>query len=143
MRYFAIDEEYGEKAGETSDVLGILMLILSFPMTGMIIYTVITDSNGEYPRSSLPIFAAYAIFSICRAVYGLISSKKRGLPSRSNAHIIRLSLALMSLYNLQTSLLFFIGVGEKITLFSNFLTGGAVSLSMLALASGNLKGKKP
>ena len=135
LRYFSIGRETVGANASAERTLGILVLSLSFPMTGMIIYTVITNSARTFPKSSLPVFAGYAIFSILRAVFGLLASERESKVPRRMAHLIRLSLALMSLFNLQTSLFTYLGVKRVIALTLNFITGGAVSLSMLALAA--------
>ncbi len=132
MRYFSIDTPNTQVSG--GEVLGALMTVLCIPMTGLIAYTVITSSARGYPKASLPIFAGYAIFSIFRAVYGLISARRGNTASLRTAHSIRLSLALMSLFNLQTSLFSFLKFDSPLAVFFNFVTGGAVSLSMLVLA---------
>ena len=132
FRYLSIDVKAAE--AEIMEVPRALMLVLSVPMTGMISYTVITSNAHGYPKSSLPVFAAYAVFSIFRAIYGLAFSKKEDTGSARTTHVIRLSLALMSLFNLQTSLFAFLGFDSKLSVFFNFITGGAVSISMLALA---------
>ena len=136
LRYFAIDSGDGGSRTENEALSGILMLILSAPMTGMIFYTVITNSSHTTPKSTLPVFAVYAFYSILRAVFGLFSSKNREKKYRRNAHAIRLSLALLSLFNLQTSLFSFLGVRGAFVLTVNFITGGATSLSILWLARG-------
>ena len=135
MRYFSIDTSGAEGRGE---LVGALMTVLSIPITGMIAYTVLTSSARGYPKSSLPVFAGYAIFSIFRAVYGLLSVRRDGAPSLRATHSIRLSLALMSLFNLQTSLFAFLKFDSQLAVFFNFLTGGAASISVLALARQRL-----
>lgn len=132
MRFFSIDTHGIEGSGE--EILGVLMAILCVPMTGMIAYTVLTSSARGYPKASLPIFAGYAIFSIFRAVYGLFSTRRESTDSLRTAHSIRLSLALMSLFNLQSTLFAYLKFASPLSVFLNFLTGGAVSISMLALA---------
>ena len=132
MRFFSIDAQGGEE--RSGEPLGSLMVILSVPMTGMIAYTVLTSSARGYPKASLPIFGAYALFSIVRAAYGLISTRRSVGNAVRLAHTARLSLALMSLFNLQTSLFAFLGLDSPTVVFFNFVTGGAFSLSLLALA---------
>lgn len=132
MRYFSIDTaDNGESGGE---LISALMTVLCIPMTGMIAYTVLTSSARGYPRASLPIFAGYAIFGIFRAAYGLITSRRKRSTSLRAVHSIRLSLAFMSLFNLQTSLFSFLKFDSPLSLILNFITGGAVSVSMLVLA---------
>lgn len=135
LRYMLIESGGSEReVAEYSKTVASLMLILSVPMTGMIIYTVLTNTSHSTPRITLPVFAGYAFFSIFRAIFGLIANKKENASFRKGAHTIRLSLALLSLFNLQTSLLSFIGVNETLAIALNFTTGGAVSISVFAIA---------
>ena len=136
LRYFLIDGgTESEKSENREGLLGSLMLILTAPMTGMIIYTVITGSARSYPSSTLPVFSIYAIFSIFRATHGILSShKNKEKSAHRTLHLIRLSIALTSLFNLQTSLFAFLEINTPLTIALNFILGGAVSLSMLLVA---------
>ena len=132
MRFFSIGAQAEDEGG--GETLGSLMGILSVPMTGMIAYTVITSSARGYPKASLPVFGVYALFSIVRAIYGLVATRRAQGSAVRISHTARLSIALMSLFNLQTSLFAFLGFDSPISVCFNFVTGGAFSLSMLALA---------
>ena len=144
FRYFIIDTgQDGCQEQNVTELLGTLILILSVPMTGMIIYTVLTGTSRGYPNSSLPIFAIYAVFSIFRAAYRLFSRAENRGASYRTLHAIRLSIAFMSVFNLQTSLFSFLGVKGDLSLLLNFLTGSAVSFSMLAAAGISRKASRP
>ena len=112
---------------------GMLMLILGVPITGMIIYTVISDKMYEYHPIVFISLLIYASFSILRAVLGIFTStKKSGI---ANAfRYIKISSALMSLFNLQTSVFSAVRVGEGMAKIFNIITGGAVSLSVFLFA---------
>lgn len=139
LRYMLINDGLEAGAVDNSKTVASLMTILSVPMTGMIIYTVLTNTSYGTPGITLPVFGGYAFFSIFRAIFGLIANKKENAPFRQGAHKIRLSLALLSLFNLQTSLLSFIGVNETLAVSLNFITGGAVSLSVFAISKRSRK----
>ena len=117
---------------------GILMLILGVPITGMIIYTVISDRTYEYSTFVFVLLFVYAAFSILRAAYGIFTSGKKSVMSNA-FHYIRISSALMSLFNLQTSVLSAIVVGGVLAKTINTSTGGAVSLSVFWFAVKTIK----
>lgn len=124
---------------DTSRTAGYLMMILGVPVTGMIIFTVIENREYRYSKTVLTAFAIYAVFSILRAVFGIITSRKDNAPMRRAAHTVRLSAALMSLFNFQTALFSCIALNESLSKTLNFITGATVSLSVFALAANTVK----
>ncbi len=137
LRYLLIDGGEGGCSDEGAKTVSSLMLVVALPMTGMIIYTVITNNRSALPSVTLPFFLVYAIVSILRAAKGLFVSKRENGRSRRVAHAIRLSLALLSLFNLQTSLFSYFDISGNISTAINFITGGAASISVLLLADRN------
>lgn len=123
-----------DESDEAARVAGFLMLVLGVPITGMIIYNVITNGARKYGRGTLPVFLIYTVYSVLRAVLGIKNSKKRKNPNHRALHTLRLSAALMSLFNFETSLLATVNIGDTLELFLNFSVGAAVSLSVFALA---------
>ena len=140
LRYLIIDGN--DAADSAAHTVSRLLLIVSFPRTGMIIYTVIGGGKSGYPRFVIPIFAAYAVFSIFRAVFGLFVFRKNKTGVHRAAHTIRLALALLSLFNFQTSLLSLISISERLTVALNFITGGGVAITTLALAASGERGRQ-
>ena len=112
---------------------GTLMLILCAPITGMIIYTVIYDRIYEYSAFVFVLLFIYAIFSVVRAAVGIFFGEKRSIPSKA-ANYVRMSSALLSLFNLQTSVLSETGAGDITVISLNFISGVAVSLSVVGFA---------
>ena len=140
LRYFLLDGAgEGEWCESREGLVGYLMLILSVPMTGMILYTVLTGSIRSYPIHSLPVIAAYALFGIFRSVHGLFFLQSPQKRRERLVYSVRLSLALTSLFNLQGSLFSFLSLENTVTLTLNFVLGGAVSLSMLFIAYSSRK----
>ena len=121
------------ESAEATKTCGNLMMILGVPITGMIIYTVISNRRYEYSAAVFIMLSAYALFSITRAAWGIFSSKKKSFAPRV-AHSVRLSSALLSLFNLQTSVFSVLRVGDNVAMTFNFVTGGVVSLSVFWLA---------
>ena len=130
-----------ESRGQISQkTVGALISILFMPMRGIIIYTVLTSAEHTYRPAPIVIFALYAAYGILRALYGIFFSKRKEETSYRTSHFIRLSLALISLFNFQTSLISMLGINERSAVILNFITGGAVSFSMLLLARVSGKG---
>ncbi len=143
LRYMLIgipDENMGQISAKT---VGMLIMILFFPMSGIIMYTVLTNARHATARAPVVIFALYAAFGILRALYGIFLSKRKESVAYRTAQLIRLSLALISLFNFQTSLFSMLGTNSRLALTLNFITGGAVSVSMLVLAKMSGKGDSP
>lgn len=142
LRYIIIDGEGGSES--LARTVSSLLLIVACPMTGMIIYTVLSGAKTDYPRFAVPIFLAYAVFSILRAALGLFGYGRHKTPARRVANNIRIALALLSLFNFQTSLLSLLNIGERLTVTLNFITGGGAAITTLALAAscgiGDYKG---
>lgn len=140
LRYLLIDSS-GENAGQISaKSVGVLITILFLPMTGIIIYTVLTSPERNSPHAPVVVFALYAALGILRALYGIFLSKHKETLAYRVANLIRLSLALISLFNFQTSLISMLSMNRSVALALNFITGGAVALSMLLLAKISGKG---
>lgn len=131
LRYLLMDGD----ADDASHTAGVLMLILGVPMTGMIIYTVIVGKKYTYSAIVSIAFAAYAAFSIFRAISGMISFKKNKNSARRALYSVRLSAALMSLFNFQTALLSTSSFNGSVVTVLNFMTGASVSISVFAMAA--------
>ena len=143
LRYMLIGDS-GENTGQIyAKTVGTLITVLFLPMTGIIIYTVLTDRFLLSQRAPIVVFALYAAFGIMRALYGILFSKRKEAAAYRMAHFIRLSLALISLFNFQISLISMLSINRRIALTLNFITGGSVSFSMLLLAKISGKGDLP
>ena len=123
-----------DESVRAAEAAGFVMLVLGVPITGMIIYNVITSSAVEYGKGTLFIFLLYTVYSVLRAAVGIKKSQKRRNPTHRALHTLRLSAALMSLFNFETSLLATVNIGDTLELMLNFSVGAAVSLSVFAMA---------
>lgn len=135
VRFLLLRDKESDEASETA---GFLMLVLGVPITGMIIYNVITNSSRELGISAIPIFFVYTVYSVLRAVFGIIKSK--GNSTYRAVHALRLSAALMSLFNFQTSLFATLKLSDSLELSLNFVMGAVVSLSVFAMARRTVLG---
>lgn len=140
LRYMLIGSS-GKAARISSKTVGELILLLILPMSGIIAYTVHFDISTVPHRAPVVLFGLYAAFGIIRALYGIFLSKNRRNSAYRTSYFIRLSLAFISLFNFQTSLLSMLDIQAEISRHLNFLTGGAVSVSMLLLAWESRKGE--
>ncbi len=132
LRYMLINEDTEDKC--MSRLVAKLLLIVAVPMTGIIAYTVLTDYRGLMPRRIVPILVFYAVISLFRAIFGLFISK-RDSQNRKSMHLVRLSLALVSLFNFQAALFNYIALEYTKKIIINLTTGTAVTLSVLALSA--------
>ena len=121
MRYLVIGAQ-DKNNPLASRTVGVLILILGVPITGMIIYTVLESREQRYSTVLIVALGVYALFSILRAIFGIAGSKKDNAPMRRAAHTVRLSAALMSLFNLQTALLDVLVMDERLLVFLNFIS---------------------
>lgn len=130
--------EYSIENIKSTKTCGTLMLILGAPITGMIIYTVVSNITYNYSDFVFVFLFIYAAFNILRASFGIFSVKEK--PDLSNlVNYVRMSSALLSLFNLQTSVFSAIGIGYVAVAILNFITGAAVSLSVLGFAAKIIK----
>ena len=142
FRYVLIDGGGStEVYNDNFHTLAQLMLVLAFPMGGMVVYTVLFGTPRTPPSTVLPIFAIYAFFSLVKAIIGIVFSLKGKSSVRLGAHFVRLSLALMSAFNLQTSLIVFLNTDKALSVKLNFITGGAAVLSIFAIAIEGIRKK--
>ena len=119
---------------QVSDGVRLLMAALGVPITGMIIYSVLTSGTKKYGVAILPIFFVYTVYSVLRAAFGIKRSKMAKNANHQTLHTLRLSAAFMSLFNFQISLLSFVSLRYSIEMILNFLTGAVVSLSVFAMS---------
>lgn len=127
------DSEYSIENVKSIKTCGTLMLILGAPITGMIIYTVISSRIYNYSAFVFVLLFIYSVYGLLRAALGIFLSKKKATVSKV-ANYIRMSSALLSLFNLQTSVFSAIGIGDITVRILNFITGAAVSISVLVFA---------
>ena len=131
LRYMLINEVAEDKY--TSRLVSMLLSFVAIPMTGIIVYTVLTDYQGLMPRRVFPILVFYAVISLVRAVFALFVSREERRHRRS-MHLVRLSLAFLSLFNFQVAYLGYLPIENTDKIIINFTTGAAVTISVLALS---------
>ena len=131
LRYMLINEDGEDRY--TSRLVAALLSFVAIPMTGIIVYTVLTDYRPLMPRRIFPILVFYAVISLARAFFGLFVSRVESRHKRS-MHLVRLSLAFLSLFNFQVAYLGYLPIEGTEKIVINFTTGAAVTVSVLALS---------
>jgi hypothetical protein len=137
LRYLVINEEENNSraALESSKNAGLLMMILGIPVTGIIIYTLLLGISKKYSYLLLLFLGLHSLFTITRSLWSFLRMRGDGVVARA-AHSVRLSGALMSVFNFQTAVLPLVLYSVKIRTLLNFITGSLASLCIFALAYG-------
>ncbi len=128
MRYSVFDGE-----SISAHELGLLMLILSFPMSGMIFYKIFKTGSPTVPGAFRGIFGLYFIYSAVRVALPLRSIKRNG-GSELSLNIVRLTSALFSFFSLWITAAPGLGISAGAERILNVVIGGAVSLTVLAIS---------
>lgn len=137
LRYLVISDgqNVSRVSIENSKSAGMLMMLLGVPVTGIVIYTVLLGISKKYAYVFLVFLALHSLFAITRSLFSYIKMKREGAVLRA-VHSVRLSGALMSVFNFQTAVLPLVLNSQKTRIILNFITGSVASLSIFALAYG-------
>ncbi len=142
LRYSVIDVNSDTDTGEESRFAGRLMLVVSLSMGAMIGYTVISQRTVSYSPVVLIILATYTAYTLIRSVYAVFIKKGYKSHNRRIFNKIRLTSGLLSLFNLQISILSCVGVSLTLARALNFLTGAVATLSSLSCTKRALTGNR-
>ncbi len=136
-RYLVIGDAVSEDTKEllrASETTAQLLLISAFPITGIIIYTIIGGRVRRYPIWMLTVLAVYSLAGTLRSVIGLHKSVRLKSVVMRTAYSARLSAALLSLFNFQISLFSSLEATSLTAKALNILLGGLISVSVFCLA---------
>ncbi len=145
VRYLIIGEAGASETSqmkETAQIASYLLLVLAFPIAGIIFYTLATGKTKEYPIWILTILGVYSFFTVFRSVLGLKAAVKKTSITMRTAYSARLSAALMSLFNFQTSFLSAVLQNSQIEARLNLTLGIFISASVFSLALRAQKRRK-
>ena len=131
------DDTYHEKDDERRAKIyrniGILILVLSIALSGIIAQMIFDDRHFSYPGWTVFAFAAYAFFKITMSIINLFKARKHDDMTVKAIRNVNLTDAMVSILALQTALLHAFGTdGIDISLY-NTLTGCAVSAGTYAI----------
>ena len=126
-------EKDDEKRAKIYRNIGILILVLSIALSGIIAQMIFDDRHFSYPGWTVFAFAAYAFFKITMSIINLFKARKHDDMTVKAIRNVNLTDAMVSILALQTALLHAFGTeGIDISLY-NTLTGCAVSAGTYAI----------
>lgn len=136
LRYLVISDSENETRAslENSKNAGFILILLGVPTTGIIIYTVIGQVSREYISVFFIFLAFHSVFSIVRSLVAFFDKRKCQSVIKRAAHSVRLSGALMSLFNFQTAFLTMLTISQSVRNLLNFITGSIVSVAVFIVA---------
>lgn len=124
-------------------VCGWLLLLLNSTMTGMVFQMIWQGEGSSYPELVVYAVAAYTFYRLGVTILNVFKSRKNTSPILAAARNLDLSVALMSLFTLQTAMFSVFGGTFEYQHLMNSLTGGAVCLLVVLAALGMvLHGRK-
>lgn len=123
-------------------ITGILFLLLSLCLVGIVILSVVESRGTKHNRIVMITIALYAFTKVTLAIINLVKSKKSLSPVAKTLRNISFADAFVSIYSLQRSMLVtFDGMSAgDITLF-NILTGSAVCILIFLLGINLIGGR--
>ena len=146
LRYLIISNN---DAADGSDTLraaehnaGVIMLIIGVPITGMIIYNVLTDADTVYSGAVPIVLSVYSVVSIARAISAIIRLKGSEEPKMRIAYAVRISAAAMSVFNFQSSALSLMKISSNLKVLIKFSGGAVASMTFFSVPLKLIKNKK-
>ena len=115
---------------------GIMLLILSVAATAIIYLMIWQGKGSKYGKLVIIVSAAYAVFRIAAALFDTVRLRHLKSPTLYATKALSLSVALMSLFSLQFSVLLFSGLDKKARYILNVISGsivGALTVTIAAL----------
>ena len=126
----------------STKVTGILLVILSVCLIGIIVLSTVKDRGTIFHEIVMITIAVYAFTKVTLAIIRLVQSKRVTAPVTKALRNISLADALVSIYSLQRSMLVsFPGMAERDIQLFNILTGTAVWLFFLLLGINLIGGR--
>ena len=127
-------ENRGKK--EYGDLLtcGVMLFILSGAVTAIIYIMIWKNEAVRYGKYVIYISAAYTLFRICAALFDTVRLRHLKSPTLYAAKALSLSVALMSLFSLQFSVLDILKISNKTRYFFNVISGSVVGVLTIAIA---------
>ena len=115
-------------------ITGILLMILSLPLVGTVILSVVQDRGHKLHMIIMIAMAAYAFTKITFAIINLVKTKKTPLPKLITLRNLSFASACVSIFALQRSMLVsFEGMTEIEIRIMNAATGSAVCIVVFLL----------
>ena len=122
---------------------GIMLMLLSLPLVGTVILSVIRDRGMVMHEIVMIAMAAYSFTKITLAIINLIKARKSSSAKLVTLRNISLSDTCVSIFSLQRSMLVSFGeMSETDILIFNALTGSLVCVIVFMLGLNLVKNKK-
>ena len=111
---------------------GIYLVFLNFALLGAIVQMVLSDQGFKYAGIMIYVMATYAFYKLGMSIYNLFKARSHNDYTIQSIKNISFADALVSILALQTALLYTFSENYQPYL-PNSLTGGAVSLAIIAM----------
>ena len=137
IKFFLIKKGFNKRGRkEYSDLFtcGIMLLILSVSITAIVYIMIWQGKAYKYGKFIIFVSAAYAVFRIFTAAFDTVRLKHLKSPTLYAAKALSLSVALMSLFSLQFSVLLFSGLDESARYILNVISGSVVGVLTTTIA---------
>ena len=141
VRFVVLRSKSGERF--ITKFTGWMLIILSIPLVGTVILSVVRDRGHEYHMIVMIAMAAYAFTKITLATIKLIKSRRSTSATLITLRNISFTDAFVSIFALQRSMLVsFEGMTEAEIVIMNATLGFAVCVIVVLLGINLLKSKK-
>ena len=118
----------------TIKLTGWMLILLTVPLTGTVILSVLRDRGHELHKIVMIAMAAYAFAKVTLAIINLIKARQSKFVTLVTLRNISLADAIVSIFALQRSMLVsFEGMGETEIVIMNASLGSAVCMTVLLL----------
>lgn len=143
MRFFLLRRLGGLKPSasdllaqyRTYRVTGVMMFVLNVVMTAIIFQVVRDNRTYSYPGTLIYAFAAYAFYKIITAALNLFRRRGQDEPLFAAVRFLSLTVAMMSIFSMQTALLSTFGSEElQFRLRANTASGAVLCAGSLLIA---------
>lgn len=139
IKFFLITRGFGRKSGDVKEVAdlricSVMLLVLNLTIAALICQMIWQNKSHLYASSVIYGAAVYTLFRLCAAIYDTVKLKKLDSPTLYAAKVLSLSVALMSVFSFQTSVLDILGVADGLRRGLNIVTGAVVSVTVISLA---------
>lgn len=112
----------------------VLLLFLNLTMSLIIFYLIRQNKGFSYSDFVLLASALYTLFRLVAAFSDIVSFKRLHIPVLAAAKSISMSVALMSLFSLQVTLLDRIKAENNLKYALNILSGGLIIIAVISIA---------
>ena len=131
------------QSGFVRRFVGIMLMLMSLCLVGMIILSAVKDRGNEYHEIVMIAMAAYSFTKVTLAIINLIRSKKDVSDATKTLRNISFCHALVSILSLQRSMLVsFDGMSVGDIVLMNTLTGSGVCILVMLLGINLIGGRK-